>query len=62
LSKRFREEQAKLVELRKTGQRTRYMETIYLLDLALDIRSAPIETKPVPWERFQSSLKEMNVE
>ena len=62
LSKRYREEQAKLAELRSSGQRTRYMETMYLLDLALDSRSAPIETKPVPWDRFQSVLKEMNVE
>ncbi|MDB5335405.1 MAG: hypothetical protein JWN70_1024 [Planctomycetaceae bacterium] len=62
LSKRFREEEAKLAELRKTGQRTRYMETMYLLDLALDSRVAPIDTKPVPWDRFQSVLKEMHVE
>jgi hypothetical protein len=62
LSKRFREEQAKLAELRKAGQRTRYMETMYVLDLALDGRSAPIDTKPVPWGRFENVLKEMNLE
>lgn len=62
LSRRFREEQAKLAELRRTGQRTRYMETMYVLDLALDGRSAAIETKPVPWGRFEEVLKEMNLE
>lgn len=62
LAKRFREEQAKMAELRKAGQRTRYVETMYLLDLALDGRSTPIETKAVPWGRFEDVLKEMNLE
>lgn len=62
LSKRFREEQTRLTELRKNGQRTRYMETTYVLDLSLDQNSAAIATKPVPWGRFESILKEMNVE
>ncbi len=62
MSKRFREEQAKLAELRKTGQRSRYMETMYVLDLALDGQSAEIETKAVPWGRFEDVLKEMNLE
>lgn len=62
LSKRFREEQEKLDALRKAGKRTRYMETMYILDLALDMRSASIETKPIPWGRFEDILKEMNLE
>lgn len=62
LSKQFREEQQKLASLRKAGQRTRYMETMYVLDLALDVRSAKIETKPVPWGRFENALKELNLE
>jgi hypothetical protein len=35
---------------------------MYLLDLALDKRSAPVPTKPVPWGRFEHLLKEMNLE
>ncbi len=62
LAKRFREEQEKLTSLRKAGQRTRYLETMYILDLALDTRSAKIETKPIPWGRFESVLKEFNLE
>jgi hypothetical protein len=59
LAKRYRQETALLAQLRQTGQRTRYRETMYLLDLALDQRSAPIATKPVPWGRFTPVLEEM---
>jgi hypothetical protein len=62
LSKRFREEQQKITSLRQGGKRTRYMETMYILDLALDVRSARIETKPVSWGRFEDVLKELNLE
>ena len=62
LAKRFREEQQNLASLRKAGKRTRYMETMYILDLALDVRSASIDTKPVLWGRFEDVLKEMNLE
>jgi hypothetical protein len=54
LAKQFRRESAMLDRLRQAGQRTRYHETIYMLDLALDQRSAPISTKPVPWDRFST--------
>jgi hypothetical protein len=62
LARRFREEQATLARLRQAGQRTRYVETMYLLDLALDKRSAAIPTKPVSWGRFEAVLKAMNLE
>jgi hypothetical protein len=62
LSRRFRKEQAELARLRQAGQRTRYVETMYVLDLALDKRTAPIPTKPIPWGRFEPILKTMNVE
>ncbi len=62
MARRFREEQAELVRLRQVGQRTRFVETMYILDLALDKRSAAIPTKPIPWGRFESVLKEMNLE
>ena len=62
MARRFRREQAELVRRREAGERTRYVETMYILDLALDRRSAPIPTKPVPWGRFETTLKEMNLE
>jgi hypothetical protein len=62
LARRFKQEQAELARLRQAGKRTRYVETMYVLDLALDKRSAPIPTKSVPWGRFESLLKEMNLE
>jgi hypothetical protein len=62
LARRYRKEQAELDRRRKAGERTRYLETMYVLDLALDKRSAPVPTKPVPWGRFEALLKDMNLE
>jgi hypothetical protein len=62
LSRRFRSEQAKITELRKAGKRTRYVETMYLLDLGLDQRSAAAPLKNVPWGRFEEVLKSLNLE
>ena len=57
LAHRFRREQSKIAELRRAGQRTRYVETSYVLDLALDNQTAEIATKPVPWGRFEQVLR-----
>jgi len=62
LAGRFRKEQAHLAELRKAGKRTRYVETMYVLDLGLDERSAAVPVKNVPWGRFEDVLKQMNLE
>jgi hypothetical protein len=62
LARRFREEQEKIAALRKAGQRTRYIETMYLLDLAIDRRTAPLPLRDVPWGRYEGVLKEMNLE
>jgi hypothetical protein len=62
LANRFRAEQEKIVGLRRAGQRTRYVETMYVLDLALDRRSAGVPLKEVPWGRFEDVLKPMNLE
>jgi hypothetical protein len=62
MAKRFRAEQAKIAGLRQKGQRTRYVETMYVLDLALDKKSAVIPVKAVPWGRFEAVLKQMNLE
>ena len=57
LARRYREEQERIARLRSSGEPTRYVETMYLLDLALDRRTAPIPTRPVPWGRFEGVLK-----
>ncbi len=62
LARRYKREQLHLNRLRKNGERTRYMETMYILDLALDHRTAPIPTRPVLWGRFERELKELNLE
>jgi hypothetical protein len=62
MARRFRSEQEKIAALRKAGQRTTHVETMYVLDLALDRRTATIPVKPVPWGRFERVLKEMNLE
>jgi hypothetical protein len=62
LARRYRAEQAEIARRRKTGERSRWVETMYTLDLTLDKRAAPIPTKPVPWGRFEAVLKAMNLE
>jgi hypothetical protein len=62
LARRHREEQAQIDQLRSEGKRTQYVETMYVLDLALDRRTSPIVTKPVPWGRFEEVLKGMGLE
>jgi hypothetical protein len=62
LARRFRSEQEKIGGLRRAGQRTTYVETMYVLDLALDKRSAVVPVKDVPWGRFEDVLKPMNLE
>jgi hypothetical protein len=61
LARRYRAEQAHLAELRQAGQRTRYVETMYVLDLALDRRSAAATLREVPWSRFEDVLKQLNL-
>lgn len=62
MARRFRAEQDELRKRRSEGQRTRYLETMYILDLALDRRSGSVPVKSVPWGRFEAILKEMNLE
>jgi len=62
MAQRFRAEQEKIAQLRQGGQRTKHIETMYVLDLALDKRTAPVATKPIPWGRFEGVLRQMNLE
>jgi hypothetical protein len=62
LAKRFKTEQAEIARRRAAGERTRWVETMYVLDLALDRRTAPFPVKAIPWGRFESILRTMNLE
>lgn len=62
MARRFRKEQNSIAAMRAQGKRTRHVESMYVLDLALDPNSAPIPTKPVPWGRYEEVLKKMNLE
>jgi hypothetical protein len=62
LARRYRAEQETIAKLRQAGKRTRYVETMYVLDLALDKRCAAVATREVPWGRFEAVLKQMNLD
>ena len=62
MARRFKGEQQHMANMRAAGQRTTWIETIYILDLALDRRTAEVPTKPIPWGRFEKVLKELNLE
>jgi hypothetical protein len=62
MARRFQGEQKKIADLRHHGKRTQFIETMYILDLALDKRAAPMPVKEVPWSRFEEVLKQRNLE
>jgi hypothetical protein len=62
LANRFHAEQDKIASMRRSGQRTKFVETMYVLDLALDRRAGPIPTKTIAWGRFEHVLKQLNLE
>jgi hypothetical protein len=61
LARRYQDEQAGMAQLRSEGKRTLYVETMYILDLALDRRTGSLPTRPVPWGRFEEVLKGMGL-
>ena len=62
LARRYRDEQARIVQLRREGKPTLYVETMYVLDLALDRRTCLFPTKPVPWGKFERIFKQIGLE
>jgi hypothetical protein len=62
LARRFKAEQTAIAGFQQAGQRTRFVETMYVLDLALDKRTIPMPTKKVPWGRFEAVLRQLNLE
>jgi hypothetical protein len=62
MAKRHKAEQEVIARLRQDGKRTRHVETMYLLDLALDKRSLRLPIKAIPWGRFEDVLRSLNLE
>jgi hypothetical protein len=62
LAKRYDAELGEMARRKAAGERTRHAETMYLLDLSLDQRAAPIPLKPIPWTRYAAVLGEMGLE
>src|SRR5207248_11746514 len=50
-----------VAQRRAAGRRTNYEETMYLLDLALDTQAVDLPSKPVPWDRFETTLKQLGI-
>jgi hypothetical protein len=56
------ERQAAAVATRRaSGRRSNFEETMYILDLGLDTATADLPAKPVPWERFDSTLRQLGI-
>jgi hypothetical protein len=52
---------AAVAERRAAGRRSNFEETMYTLDLALDAQSSDLPSKPVPWDRFETTLKQLGL-
>jgi hypothetical protein len=57
VARKFQEEQRRIDAVRAAGQSATFLETMYVLDLAIDQNSAPLPSKPVPWERYRELLR-----
>jgi len=58
----YERQAAAIASRRAAGRRSNYEETMYILDLGLDTQSADLPAKPVPWERFETTLKKLGIE
>jgi hypothetical protein len=61
MAREFEKQMAEVQRLRQAGQRTTYVETMYLLDLGLDMEEVNLPTRPIPWERFTPVLRELGL-
>jgi len=62
MAREFTRQLGEVERLRAAGKRTLYVETMYLLDLGLDVQEVDRPTRPVPWTRFAKVLKELKLE
>jgi hypothetical protein len=52
----FDRQDALVQKRRAEGRRSKYEETMYVLDLAVDTRTLDLPTVAVPWDRFEAIL------
>jgi hypothetical protein len=62
MAKEFESQDAAVAKRRAAHRRSNYEETMYILDLCLDTETADLPSKPVPWERFESTLEKLGIE
>jgi hypothetical protein len=62
MAKEFESQSAAVASRRAARRRSNYEETMYILDLGLDSETADLPSKPVPWERFETTLKKLGIE
>ncbi len=62
MAKEFERQAAAVAQRRAAGLRTSYEETMFILDLALDTGAADLPAKPVPWDRLQTTLKQLGLD
>ena len=61
MAREFERQQAEVKRIKDTGQPSTIVETMYLLDLGLDVAEVPLPTKPVSWGRFAAILKQLKL-
>jgi hypothetical protein len=62
VAEEFDRQAATIAERRAAGRRSNYEETMYILDLALDPEAVDLPSKPVPWDRLETTLKQLGLE
>jgi len=62
MAKEFEIQAAAVAKRRAAGRRSNYEETMYILDLGLDTKTADLPSKPVPWDRFETTLRTLGIE
>jgi hypothetical protein len=61
MAREFEKQLAEVQRRRAAGEPSAYAETMYILDLALDVEEASLPTRPIPWQRFEKTLKELGL-
>jgi hypothetical protein len=62
MAKEFERQAGAVAQRRAEGRRTSFEETMFTLDLALDTKSVDLPTKPVPWDRLETTLKQLGLD
>jgi hypothetical protein len=61
MAREFERQMAEVNRLRAVGKRSTFIETMYLLDLGLDTEEVALPTKPIPWDRFADTLRQLGL-